>query len=442
MVDGAEVEPRKHARIPVVTRFGHLTSRVALAASLFLPGIVTESPPTADAASSHSAHEAALNPECGTAYGETVCVYGTKSGPTFEWSNESVSVNAESMEFDDLSTGQSYSHAVDWIGPNETYAWRLGAGEYEGYATLDTPDPYKHTEFEFDLVAGAQGVTPPKPGSCPKGEMSPAGGTPRAIIVETNYQGCDGYDIVTSMGNVITFGTAKSYGKLKEKKPTNSVVDGVATPDGKGYWLVDKEGGVYTFGDAKFYGSAASKKLRSAVVGMAATPDGKGYWLVDKEGGVYTFGDAKFYGSVSNKQLGSSVVGMAATADGSGYWLVKQDGQIDNFGSAQFYGPTGAEQIATPIVGMSTNPVLGGYREVSASGVVYGFWEDSTKLGDLQGQTLSSPIVGIEETESGEGYYLLAENGKLYSYGNARNLGSVAAWARPSSTRLTIGPAR
>ena len=400
MVDGAEVEPRKHARIPVVTRFGHLTSRVALAASLFLPGIVTESPPTADAASSHSAHEAALNPECGTAYGETVCVYGTKSGPTFEWSNESVSVNAESMEFDDLSTGQSYSHAVDWIGPNETYAWRLGAGEYEGYATLDTPDPYKHTEFEFDLVAGAQGVTPPKPGSCPKGEMSPAGGTPRAIIVETNYQGCDGYDIVTSMGNVITFGTAKSYGKLKEKKPTNSVVDGVATPDGKGYWLVDKEGG------------------------------------------VYTFGDAKFYGSVSNKQLGSSVVGMAATADGSGYWLVKQDGQIDNFGSAQFYGPTGAEQIATPIVGMSTNPVLGGYREVSASGVVYGFWEDSTKLGDLQGQTLSSPIVGIEETESGEGYYLLAENGKLYSYGNARNLGSVAAWARPSSTRLTIGPAR
>ena len=33
------------------------------------------------------------------------------------------------------------------------------------------------------------------------------------------------------------------------------------------------------------------------IVGMAATPDGRGYWLVAADGGVFTFGDAQFYGS-------------------------------------------------------------------------------------------------------------------------------------------------
>jgi hypothetical protein len=417
---------QENARSLPNRRIEWLAGRIVLTAGMFFPGIIADSPPTADAVTSHSAHEAAINPQCGTAYGETVCVYGTQSGLTFEWSNESSSVNAEIMDFTDLTTGQSFLHSAIWEGPNKTYVWPLKGGEYKGYATLDTPVPNQHTEFEFDLVAGSQGVTPPKPGSCPDGETSPPGGTPKAMIVETNNQGCDGYEVVTSTGNVITFGIAKSYGKLKEKRPSNSVVDGVATPDGKGYWLVEKDGGVYTFGDARFFGSAANKKLGSSVVGMTATPDGKGYWLVEKDGGVYTFGDARFFGSAANKKLGSSVVGMTSTADGFGYWLVAQNGRIDNFGDADFYGPTSEDQIATPIVGMAANPVLGGYREVSASGNVYGFWGDSTKLGDLRGQKLSSPIVSIEETKGGNGYYLLDENGKIYAYGNARNLGSVA----------------
>ena len=66
-----------------------------------------------------------------------------------------------------------------------------------------------------------------------------------------------------------------------------------ATPDGGGYWLVASDGGVFTFGDAGFYGSTGAIHLNRPIVGMAATPDGGGYWLVASDGGIFTFGDAR-----------------------------------------------------------------------------------------------------------------------------------------------------
>ena len=74
------------------------------------------------------------------------------------------------------------------------------------------------------------------------------------------------------------------------------VVAAAATPDGAGYWLVTSVGQVMAFGDAVSYGSITTP-IRAHVVAMVATTDGKGYWIACSTGGVFNFGDALCYGS-------------------------------------------------------------------------------------------------------------------------------------------------
>src|ERR1700722_10254351 len=89
----------------------------------------------------------------------------------------------------------------------------------------------------------------------------------------------------------------------------------VSASDGLGYQLVTTAGQVSSFGGATYAGSADGETLNAPIVGMAPTADGAGYWLVASDGGVFTFGDAVFYGSEGGHALNAPIVGMAATAD-------------------------------------------------------------------------------------------------------------------------------
>ena len=90
---------------------------------------------------------------------------------------------------------------------------------------------------------------------------------------------------------------------------------------------------------------------------MAADPTG-GYWTANPAGAVTPHGSASSFGSpaLSGLQLSRPIVGMAATPDGRGYWLVASDGGIFNYGDATFYGSTGAIHLNKPIVGMAATP--------------------------------------------------------------------------------------
>jgi ribosomal protein L24E len=83
------------------------------------------------------------------------------------------------------------------------------------------------------------------------------------------------------------------------------------SPGNSGYWEVASDGGVFSFGDAKFYGSMGNKRLNEPIVAAAATPDGKGYWEVASDGGIFSFGDAKFYGSMGGRRLNKPIVAAA-----------------------------------------------------------------------------------------------------------------------------------
>ena len=64
-----------------------------------------------------------------------------------------------------------------------------------------------------------------------------------------------------------------------------------------GYRMTASDGGIFNFGNLPFCGSTGGIILNQPVVGMAGTSDGGGYWTVARDGGIFSFGDAHFYGS-------------------------------------------------------------------------------------------------------------------------------------------------
>ena len=79
---------------------------------------------------------------------------------------------------------------------------------------------------------------------------------------------------------------------------------------------------------------------------------------------------------------------------------------------------------AHPIVGIAATPSGNGYWLVAADGGVFTFG-DATFHGSTGGRTLSAPIVGIAATPSGHGYWLVASDGGVFTFGDATFHGST-----------------
>ena len=240
-----------------------------------------------------------------------------------------------------------------------------------------------------------------------------------------------GYWLVGLDGGVFSFGDARYLGSLPGLRVAVKNIVGIdATPDGQGYWLVGADGGVFAFGDAAFYGSVPGvlgRPAPNAITGLAETPDGHGYWLVGADGGVFSFGDAQFYGSLpgigiqptsvrftQSDQFNafvaySGVVSIQPTPDGHGYWLVGPDGSVFTFGDAGFYGSLPGA-LGTRIVPSTPHAGTLGARAVVGTG-----------------HAAAVPIIGFAATADGHGYSMVADDGTVYSFGDARFFGSLAS---------------
>ena len=157
----------------------------------------------------------------------------------------------------------------------------------------------------------------------------------------------------------------------------------------------------------------------------SSTPHG--YWLVGGDGGIFTFGSAQFYGSTGNLRLQRPVVGITPTLDRSGYWLVASDGGIFAFGDAGFYGsipglgyaPAGTvgapHRLNAPVVGMVPTTDGGGYFMVASDGGVFTFG-DARFAGSCPGIGSSAgPAVAVMPDASGNGYRVVTQTGDVYS---------------------------
>jgi hypothetical protein len=163
-------------------------------------------------------------------------------------------------------------------------------------------------------------------------------------------------------------------------------------------------------------------------------PPQHGYWLVGSDGGIFTFGAAQFYGSTGSLHLQRPVVGITPTANRGGYWLVASDGGIFAFGNAGYYGsipgsglnPAGSglqHSLNAPIVGLVPSNDGGGYFMVASDGGVFAFG-DARFEGSCPGiGGCSGAAVAVVPDATGNGYWVVTSTGAVYTFGDAVNDG-------------------
>ena len=89
-----------------------------------------------------------------------------------------------------------------------------------------------------------------------------------------------------------------------------------------------------------------------------------------------------------------------------------------------FYGSTGGVALNRPIVGMASTPSGRGYWLVASDGGVFTFGDAGVLRFD-GALRLNRPIVGMAATPSGRGYWLVASDGGVFTFGDAAYYGST-----------------
>ena len=189
------------------------------------------------------------------------------------------------------------------------------------------------------------------------------------------------------------------------------------------------------------YSGDANSGTSSGSTNVVVTPHG--YWLVGSDGGIFTFGSAQFYGSTGSLKLQRPVVGITPTSSDTGYWLVASDGGIFSFNTG-FYGsipglglhPAGSGQpdsLNAPIVGMVPTAAGDGYFMVASDGGVFSFGDAKFEgscpgIGGCAGQA-----VAVAPDASGDGYWVVTSTGNVYTFGDAAYYGAPG----PQSSVIT-----
>ena len=92
---------------------------------------------------------------------------------------------------------------------------------------------------------------------------------------------------------------------------------------------------------------------------------------------------------------------------------------------AQFHGSTGNIPLNQPVVGMASDPTGQGYWLVAGDGGIFSFG-DAQFHGSTGGIRLNRPVVAMASDGTGQGYWLMATDGGIFNFGSAPFYGSAA----------------
>jgi hypothetical protein len=118
-----------------------------------------------------------------------------------------------------------------------------------------------------------------------------------------------------------------------------------------------------------------------------------------------------------------SEVGIAPTVGDGGFRTVDQNGAFTNAGNASAFT---AAPTHSPVVGIAAAPTGNGVWVVATDGGVFSYGT-ATFHGSLGGVHLNAPVVGMASTPDGHGYWLVAADGGIFSFGSATFHGSLGA---------------
>jgi len=117
---------------------------------------------------------------------------------------------------------------------------------------------------------------------------------------------------------------------------------------------------------------------------------------------------------------------LADKVNAFGYRMANGRGQVAAFGFECYLGDLAGRglPLPRPVVGLADTASKTGYWLVTSDGSVSGFG-DANFYGDTGGVPLNRPVVGMAATPTGRGYWLVASDGGIFTYGDARFLGST-----------------
>ncbi len=123
-------------------------------------------------------------------------------------------------------------------------------------------------------------------------------------------------------------------------------------------------------------------------------------------------------------------------ARASGYAMVATDGSLWALGPAQaasapvppFFGSMSGRPLNAPVVGAAFTPRHDGYWLVASDGGIFTFGSAGFH-GSMGGTPLNRPIVGLAATPDGGGYWEVAADGGVFAFGDAGFFGSTGGIA-------------
>jgi hypothetical protein len=139
------------------------------------------------------------------------------------------------------------------------------------------------------------------------------------------------------------------------------------------------------------------------------------------------FGRRRIAASLLTLTFGATLFAATAERAGAAVPGVQRE-TVYAFGGAPFLGAPMRSRL--PIVGMRPTPSGNGYWLTAADGGIFTFG-DAHFHGSTGARRLPRPIVGMAATLSGHGYSLAASNGGVFTFGDAQFHGSAAAKALP-----------
>jgi hypothetical protein len=144
--------------------------------------------------------------------------------------------------------------------------------------------------------------------------------------------------------------------------------------------------------------------------------------------------DLYFYPSgLGERDANLSIRGSADSSSGAvslslqgagavGYYGVDTHGYVSGLGDANVYRAP-ALSLNAPIVGMASTGNDLGYWLVAADGGIFSYG-DAQFYGSTGSIRLNKPIVGMTPTRDGRGYWFVASDGGIFAYGDAQFYGS------------------
>jgi hypothetical protein len=110
-----------------------------------------------------------------------------------------------------------------------------------------------------------------------------------------------------------------------------------------------------------------------------------------------------------------------------GGWAATPLGEVVTDGrAAPHHGDMRGARLNRPVVGMSPTASGDGYWLVAGDGGIFTFG-DASFLGSTGAIRLNQPVVAMASTPSGRGYWLAASDGGIFTFGDAAFLGSMGA---------------